>query len=264
MTLGRQRLNLKKAALALGAAFLFLVFLALGTWQVERRQWKLDLIERVESRAYGTPVDAPGPAQWRSISAADHEYLRVHVAGHWDVAHTVRVRAASAYGPGFWLMTPVQTPDGYRVWVNRGFVPENWVDPLLAKKPTLVHVVGLFRLSEPQGGFLRPNRPDAGQWYSRDIDAFNRQLQLTQASPYFVDAQQPPSAEYRIDAVVRAHKAQDDTGEQRLSLDPAKLPLTGLTVLVFRNNHLQYAITWYALACMVAGVSIWLARRRPD
>ncbi|MCQ8895805.1 SURF1 family protein [Limnobacter humi] len=261
---GRQRLNFKKAALALGAAFLFFVFAALGTWQVERRQWKLDLIERVESRAYGTPVDAPGPAQWGEITAQSHEYLRVHVAGQWDVAHTMRVRAASPYGQGFWLMTPLQTAEGYRVWINRGFVPENWTDPLPAENPAEAHVVGLLRLPEPHGGFLRPNRPDTGQWYSRDVAAFNQQLQLTKASPYFVDAQQAPSPEYRIDAVVRAHRAQDDTGEQRLSIDPAKLPLTGLTVLVFRNNHLQYAITWYALACMVAGVSIWLARRRPD
>jgi surfeit locus 1 family protein len=84
-------------------------------------------------------------------------------------------------------------------------------------------------MGEPGSGFLRNNDPAANLWYSRDLPAIAAARGLTDVAPYFIDA----------DA---------DTGGER---DARKAPIGGLTVLAFPNNHLVYAITWYALAAMV-------------
>ena len=57
------------ACLALAGLLLFCLFFGLGTWQVQRRAWKLDLIARVDRRVHAAPVAAPGPADWPHISA---------------------------------------------------------------------------------------------------------------------------------------------------------------------------------------------------
>lgn len=56
--------------------------LALGTWQVQRLFWKLDLIERVEARAHAAPVDAPAAREWPALAdPAEYEYRRVKLSG---------------------------------------------------------------------------------------------------------------------------------------------------------------------------------------
>jgi surfeit locus 1 family protein len=53
------------------------VLSALGVWQVERRTWKLALIDRVDQRIHAAPVPAPGPDAWPAINRDDDEYRRV-------------------------------------------------------------------------------------------------------------------------------------------------------------------------------------------
>ncbi|RYF72162.1 MAG: SURF1 family protein, partial [Comamonadaceae bacterium] len=105
------------------ALVLFAAFVALGTWQVERRAWKLDLIARVEARVRAAPVAAPPPAEWSRISAAHDEYR--HVALHGTFLHDreTLVQAVTTRGSGFWVITPLRTSGGAVVLVNRGFVP---------------------------------------------------------------------------------------------------------------------------------------------
>ena len=69
------------ALLALAGVLLFALFAALGVWQIERRAWKLALIERVEARVHAAPIDMPVPARWPRIGAADDEYRHVRLAG---------------------------------------------------------------------------------------------------------------------------------------------------------------------------------------
>src|SRR5689334_20618450 len=108
------------------AAFATVGFSALGIWQVERRALKLALIDRVEQRVHAAPVAAPGPAEWAGLSRENAEYRRVAATGRLATEHETLVRAVTELGEGFWLMTPLQTDDGFTVLVNRGFVPANW------------------------------------------------------------------------------------------------------------------------------------------
>jgi len=214
-------------------AFLLLlvvVFLALGTWQVQRLSWKLDLIAHVEARVHAAPVPAPARAAWGGVNARDDGYRRVTATGLFEHDRSVLVQAVTQLGAGFWVVTPLRLDDGLTILVNRGFVPAEKRDPAariaseIAAGP--VTVTGLLRITEPGGAFLRSNDPANGRWYSRDVAAIAAAEGLSDVAPYFIDADATPN--------------------------PGGLPVGGLTVVAFRNSHLVYALTWYVLAAMSA------------
>jgi len=200
---------------------------ALGTWQLERRVWKLALIERVDQRVHAAPVAPPAPADWPEVTAADDEYLRVGVSGRFRNDQEILVRAATELGSGYWVMTPFHTDRGFTILVNRGFVPPDRLHPADRAEGQIdgeTEVTGLLRMTEPKGGFLRKNHPDQDLWYSRDVAAIAAAHKLTDVAPYFIDA----------DAIT------------------SEWPRGGLTVVAFPNNHLVYAITWFAMALLLA------------
>ncbi|MEJ0038909.1 MAG: SURF1 family protein [Gammaproteobacteria bacterium] len=291
---------MKRWLLIAVAAFATAGFLALGAWQVERRAWKLALIERVEQRVHATPVAAPGPPDWPGLDRQRAEYRRVTVTGRLLEDRQTLVRAVTELGEGFWLMAPIRTDEGFVVLVNRGFVPQGWresaravtsewhaagdskaatdsgtaggseastdsgiagdssaardsgaasasraaIEPRLAAGPVAidgtVRVTGLLRMSEPNGAFLRSNAPAENRWYSRDVEAISRAQHLTATAPYFVDA-------------------EADAGN---APDTKRPPIAGLTVVHFRNSHLQYALTWFTLALMALVLGVRVTRNR--
>lgn len=239
---------------ALGAALLFAGFMALGLWQVQRLGWKQDVIARVTQRLSAAPEPAPGPAGWAGITKAQDEYRRVTLRGTFDHARAVRVQASTVLGSGQWVLTPLRTEAGWWVLVNRGFVPPRTP---VAEPAGVQTVDGLLRLSEPGGSLLQHNDPAAGRWYSRDVPAMAAAAQLGNpgaVAPYFVDAGVP-------DARIAAQMADAEMAPPA----PGPWPRTGLTVVHFSNNHRVYALTWFAMAAMVAGMAAWLwrdARRR--
>ena len=211
------------------------LFSALGLWQVQRRAWKLDLIARVEQRLHAAPVPPPGPAQWAGLSKEGDAYRRLRLTGVYDHRREVLTQAVTELGPGFWVMTPLRTWEGFTVLVNRGFVPTALKAPAAraaAQATGPVTVVGLLRLSEPGGGFLRANRPDTGRWYSRDVQAIGRAEGIAGLAPYFVDADATPN--------------------------PGGWPRGGLTVVRFPNSHLIYALTWFGLALLTGGAAAYV------
>jgi surfeit locus 1 family protein len=200
------------------------VFVALGIWQVERRAWKHALIARVERHLAAAPAPAPGPAAWTGIDAAD-AYRRVRLHGRFAGAETETL-AVTELGAGHWRLAPFRDARGFTVLVNRGFVPKGQAAAPPPGGPATV--TGLLRLDEPGGGFLRGNDPANGRWYSRDVRAIARARGVIgPVAPYFVDA---------------------DADAQR----GAGWPRGGLTVVRFRDSHLVYALTWFAMAAMTA------------
>jgi len=236
---------------AVGIA-LFLGFVALGAWQVQRLSWKLDLIERVEQRLKAPPQPLPPPVQWPEVTAAAYEYQPVRLQGQWLADKTVLTQATTALGAGYWVLTPLQTSEGTQVLVNRGFVPQDqrarWQGGAGADESASAPatVVGLLRMSEPGGGFLRRNDPAQQRWHSRDVAAIAQALQLARLAPFFVDAGLPSLK-----------------GPASADLPPAQSgpwPREGLTVVRFSNSHLVYALTWFGLALMVVGAAVVVAR----
>lgn len=208
----------------------FVLLMALGVWQIERRAWKLALIDRVEQRVHAPAQPVPSRASWPTISAANDEYRHVSVSGRFLHDRETLVQAVTEEGPGFWVLTPLTRGDGTTILVNRGFVPPERRDPSTRQDghpDGQVTVTGLLRVTEPKGGFLRDNVPQHNRWYSRDVAAIAAARDLQDVAPFFIDA---------------------DAGSQA-----AGGPIGGLTVVRFPNNHLIYALTWFALAFMLAG-----------
>jgi surfeit locus 1 family protein len=219
------------------ALLTFAGLVGLGTWQVERRAWKLALIERVEARVHAPAAAAPGSDAWPLVTAEAAEYRHVSATGEFLNDRDTLVQAATVKGPGYWVLAPFRTEQGFLVLVNRGFVPADRRDKNSRAAGDIggrTTVTGLLRMTEPEGGFLRTNDPAGGRWYSRDVAAIAAAQGLADVAPYFIDADATPNA--------------------------GGLPLGGLTVVAFPNSHLVYAITWYSLALMVAGAASWLAR----
>ena len=209
------------------------LFAGLGVWQVERLQWKLELIRTVEARLTAAPEAVP-PSQWPAIDARDDAYRRVVAKGRFVHDRETLTQALTEDGAGWWVMTPLRT-EGGDILVNRGFVPEDRRDPASRPGPQgEVTVTGLLRLSEPGGGFLRRNDPAAGRWYSRDVEAIARARGLERAAPFFVDADAATSP---------------------------GVPKGGMTVVQFRNPHLVYARTWFGLMGICV-LGVWLSVRR--
>ncbi len=220
--------------LTLGLLCVLVMFtlLALGTWQVRRLAWKQALIARVDARVHAPPVPVPPPAQWPTLDVPAEAYRHVQLSGHFLWNRTERIQASTELGPGYWLITPLALEDGHAVLVNRGFM----ADPGDERPPAaaaLDQVTGLLRASEPGGRLFRPNQPGAHLWYSRDVTALATAMQLSGAAPFFVDADADP-------------------GTDPLAAPPPNRAIAGLTVITFPNNHLVYALTWFALAAMAA------------
>ncbi|MDP5218075.1 SURF1 family protein [Ruegeria sp. 2205SS24-7] len=210
-------------------ATLIVTFILLGNWQMRRLAWKTDLIETVESRAFGEPVDLP-----ERFEPDAHSYLRVRAVGQFEMDKPVLIKAVTGLGPGYWLMMPLLA-EGRIIWVNRGFVPAQAQDPAGWALPDLP-VTGLLRPSEPAGTLLERNDPGAGRWVSRDVEALSEAVGLGETAPYFIDAD---------------HNA-----------DETAWPRGGLTQLSFRNTHLSYALTWYAMALLLFGAVAYLTISR--
>jgi surfeit locus 1 family protein len=217
---GRGRSGIALAAFCAVGLVLVAALAALGTWQVQRRAWKHDLVARVEARIHAEPVEAPGPATWDGLTPEADAYRRVRATGRLRHESETLVQAVTDLGAGFWVITPLERTDGTTLLVNRGFVPADRRDPATR--------------SEGQGAGPVTLRPPAGRWYSRDVAAIAQARGLARAAPYFIDADATPN--------------------------PGGWPVGGLTIVSFPDNHLVYAITWYVLALMVAAALAYTLR----
>ncbi len=281
-----RRRRVARLALLGGLTIAFIGFVALGAWQLERRAWKLDLIQRVESRIRAPAIAAPGPSAWPLIATPrdgkryegkpyegkHYEYVRVEVSGRYLSGADTRVQAVTAIGAGYWLLTPLQRADGSIVLINRGFVTPEWApEPSRTSAVTPygaapeIRVTGLLRLSEPGGAFLRRNAPADGRWYSRDVHAMAAAHGLQRVAPYFIDADAVDADAIDADSLA-ANSLDADAVDDARSVaagtvrSGASEPVGGLTVVRFRNHHLQYALTWFALALMVVA-AVWRVLR---
>ena len=228
-------------ALVLGLAALA-ILLALGTWQVQRLQWKEALLATIEARVHAEPkpldeVLFSGPA------VADLEYTPVRLEGVFVHSAERHFFATWNGASGFFVYTPLLRRRGDHVFVNRGFVPYDRKDPSTRPQTLVegpVEITGLLRapLVEKPSSILPDNDPAKNLFYWKDIRAMAESSGLPADASIlgvFVDADDAPNA--------------------------GGLPVGGVTIVDLPNNHLQYAVTWYGLAAALAAVlGAWLWR----
>ena len=207
------------------------VLIGLGTWQMQRREWKSALIAEIDQRRAAPPLESlPATVEPKL------EFRQVALAGRFLHDKEMRLTSRSRGGAvGVELVTPLALADGATVLVNRGWVPGNLADP--AKRPgTLVAgevpVRGAVRLGERLGWATPENRPAEGLWFSADPGAMVSASGIS-ALPY----------------IVVIEGAGLELPRPR---PPGALP---------KNDHLQYALIWYALAAALGAVAVLAARQ---
>ena len=225
------------ALLALG------VLLALGTWQLQRKAWKDDLIARIAARVHASPVELRPDIS--IFLLGDLQYLRVSAHGTFHHDKERYVYAPTPSGLGWHVYTPLEIGPGAFVWINRGFVPDARKSPASRSEglvPGLVEVTGLIREMPTPGLFTPSNDVARNLWYWPDLVAM-------QQSAFPTGPGGPSYYPFTIDA-----DAQPEP--------PGGLPKGGVTRLDLPNRHLEYAITWYGIALTLIGVYLAFAASR--
>ena len=221
------------------------VLIGLGNWQMSRKTWKEGLIAQIGQRAHAPPVSlSQALRQWRD--SGDVEYLHVRLNGRFLHARERHVFAIDERsGPGFNIYTPLVTPEGQLVLINRGFVPTARMDPATRAAGQVdgeVTLTGLVRRPTPRGAFTPASDPAHNLFYWPDYPTMLASVPEAgrgdlSAVPFFLETDAEPA-------------------------NPGGFPRGGITRLSLPNRHLEYALTWYGLALTLIGVFAVFARAR--
>lgn len=227
-------------ALAVTCAFL-------GHWQMQRLGEKDALVAAVAQRLNSEPVPAPPAADWTGLDLEALNFQPVSLTGSFRYNQTVTIFTSlanargPASGPGYWVVTPFVLSDGGTVFVNRGFIPQDFQEAAVTDgqgDDDQVTITGLLRPGEAAGFMTpQPNMSDRIEWV-RDPQRLADMVDpaLAPFAPFYVDLPAGPAGE---------------------------LPQGGETVVEFPNNHLGYAYTWYGFAIVaVVMLGFWLMRQR--
>ena len=128
------------------------VLIGLGVWQLQRLQWKEGLIAQIEARVKAEPVSLK-EAVARAHAGEDVGYLRVRAEGKFDNSKERYFFTVSDGTPGWHVITPLATPDGEVVLVDRGFVPDALREPSSRPQGELNDAVSVTALARPPEGF---------------------------------------------------------------------------------------------------------------
>ena len=226
--------------------------LFLGQWQMQRLGEKEALIATVDARLDAEPVPVPPAGEWNGLDMDAWNFQPVSLAGTYRYTQTLTVFTALAdargrySGPGYWVVTPFELAGGGTVFVNRGFIPEQYQEAavmgdLHGDDPGIVTIIGLFRPGEEPGFMVpEPNMSARIEW-----------VRNPERMAAMVDPALAPVAPFYVDLLAGA---------------PGDLPQGGETVVSFPNNHFGYALTWYGFAIVaVVMLGFWLWRQtRPE
>ncbi len=191
--------------------------IALGVWQIERRQWKEGLLASIDRAEAAGPVALPAePLPFQEVQVTGR--LRDDLVAIYGS----EVRSTLA-GPqlGAQVVTPLERADGPPILVDRGWMPEHATLPTSAGETT---VIGYVRPPEHET-FLSPSSDlVARRFWALDPPVIGAALGLERVAPF----------------TLVALGAGDGVPEPAHALPrPA-------------NDHLSYAITWFGLAgCLV-------------
>ena len=247
-------MNLRRLGFSLFTLAMVAVLIGLGLWQLQRGAEKHALIAALDERLAAQPVALPPSSQWRSLKASSDEFRRVRLTAiNLDLAASGKVYASGSAvrddisGPGKWAFVPALLPTGEIVAVNIGFAQ----DPVQNRAPDdprsekfVVRLpnqlTGYIRFPEA-AGVLTPNANiDQRLWFTRDHLAMARALGWDRdgkaIAPFYIDLESP-------------------------ALVPGVKP--GPLHVRLKDDHLQYAITWFGLAAvMVIAFGFWLRAQR--
>jgi cytochrome oxidase assembly protein ShyY1 len=239
------------AGFAIFTLLMLALFVGLGVWQLQRRTEKHALIAALTERLAGAPAALPPASQWSALTPARDEFRRVSFAAAYEHAPDAMVYSSGSAirgdisGPGTWAFLPARLADGETVVIDAGFVPNTMqerglqdraVSRLVTGEP--VTLTGYLRFPEKAGVLTPAENLTKRLWFTRDHLAMARLLGWGEVAPFYIDLEAPVPA--------------------------SGVPKPGPLEVHLKDDHMQYAITWFGLAgaVVVAFVVWWRAQRR--
>lgn len=202
------------------------LLIGLGIWQIERMHWKLNLIATIQHRMVEPAAPVPAEEEWRSLDLKNLQYRRLHLEGTFENEKELHYFTQNDEGTaGYDVITPFLLKQGGIVLVDRGFVPLERKDPATRAQGQIegpTSLTAVARAPQARGIFSNPDDVVKNIWYTRDPKTMGAALQLDRVAPFYVEADATPNA--------------------------GGLPVGGRTQVTIRNEHLQYALTWFSLA----------------
>lgn len=216
------------------------VTVSMGRWQLSRAEHKQALQRVMDERAGLPPLPQAQLARTGDAAQAQLQ-RRVVLTGRWLARHTVFLDNRQMDGrPGFFVVTPLELAPGEAVLVQRGWVPRDARErtrlPAVPTPDGVVSVAGrisgppsrLFDFGGVEAGAIRQNLDPAA--FARETGLKLRPLSVQQlAAPV------------------------PDDGLQR------RWPAPALDV----GKHHGYALQWFAMAAVMAGLYVWFQLVRP-
>lgn len=251
--------QLPRRRLVSGFAIFTLVMVAafagLGIWQLQRRVEKHALIAMLNERLAAPPAPLPRPSKWNALTRARDEFRRVSFAATYAPLPDAMVYSAGSAvradisGPGTWAFLPARLADGESIVINAGFVQNTMQDRaqqdraagrLVTGQPA--NLTGYIRFPEAAGTLTPPENLDKRLWFTRDHLSMAHALGWEGGgkgvAPFYIDLEQP--------------------------VPESGIPKPGPLTVRLKDDHLQYAITWFTLAfaVMIAFGVWWRGQRR--
>jgi surfeit locus 1 family protein len=218
------------------------VLVGLGTWQIDRKAWKEALIATLDKRLNDSPVALPPQSEWSGLTQDNAEFTRVRARVTFFPVRDAMVYTSSSTlrddvkTPGYLVFVPVRLADGSLIVLNRGFVK----DRSYPQGEGTEEIVGALRWPEPSSRWIADHdASDASIWYVKNPLLMAAVKNWGAVAPFYVEQEAPEP--------------------------PGGLPHPARLRPSLRNEHLQYAVTWYGLAIVLAAVFVvWAFRRRSD
>lgn len=205
------------------------ILISLGVWQLHRLAWKESMLTDIQRSIEGAPVPLPAAVD------PSMKYLPVTVSGTTTGQEIDVLSGTRESGGGYQIVSALVTDDGRRILLDRGFVDQDHKrDP---RPPVRLDVVGNLHWPQEKGSATPAPNLDQNIWFARDVPAMAKALGT---EPVLVVA-----AEVRGDAQ---------------GVEPIPVAIEGIP-----NNHLSYAVQWFMIAAVWAGMTvalIWRIRQR--
>jgi surfeit locus 1 family protein len=226
------------------------LLIGLGVWQLQRRTEKHALIAQLTERLAAEPGALPSPAQWSALTPARDEFRRVRFSATYEERPDAMVYSSGSAirndvsGPGTWAFLPARLPGGETIVINTGFVQNTMQDRgqqdravarLVSGAP--VTLTGYIRFPESPGALTPRENITKRLWFTRDHREIARALGWGEVAPFYIDLETPAP----------------ESG----------IPKPGPLEVHLKDDHLQYAITWFGLAgAVVIAFGVWLKGQR--
>ena len=200
-----------------------LIFLALGTWQVIRLNWKIELINSIEQSLKSEPVDFNG--------SNPINFKKIKFEGILDNSKIIYLYSLNENGePGFDIVNPISI-NNKSYLINRGWIPRE----LKLKKylSTNTKFEGILKLKSKYNYFKPENNLKTNYWFTlKDEDLLN--YTGKEFSPFIINNISKQNEIYPKSKQVGAN---------------------------ISNNHLKYALTWFSLAVSIFLIYLYFRKK---